>query len=114
KRHRWRAPLYWQTEPSASPLLFTLLGTREIDTAEPVCHVSYYEADAYARWAGAQLPREEEWEIGAGGRLFEGNFLENGLLHPAPASWANDQSRQAGRTGLVRQLFGDVWEWTSS
>jgi ergothioneine biosynthesis protein EgtB len=78
---------------------------RDLDLNEPVCHVSYYEADAYARWAGARLPTEYEWEIVATGQKIRGNLLEQRRLHPAAAN--ND-------TSGLQQLFGDVWEWTSS
>jgi ergothioneine biosynthesis protein EgtB len=90
----WSAPLYW-----SGGRQFTLQGLRELDAAEPVAHVSYFEADAYARWAGARLPTEAEWETAAAGAPHGGNFLESGRLHPAPG---------AG------QFFGDAWEWTSS
>jgi hypothetical protein len=71
---------------------------------EPVCHLSYFEADAYARWAGARLPREEEWEVAAEGVEIEGNLADAGTFHPTPAR---------GGDGLL-QMFGDVWEWTQS
>jgi ergothioneine biosynthesis protein EgtB len=90
----WSAPLYW-----SGGRHFTLQGMRERDAAQPVVHVSYFEADAYARWAGARLPTEAEWETAAAGAPRAGNFLESGRLHPAPG---------AG------QFFGDAWEWTSS
>jgi len=73
----------------------------------PVAHLNYYEADAFARWAGARLPREEEWELAARTASIQGNFLEAGLLQPAPAESVSD------RDGFV-QLYGDVWEWTQS
>ena len=83
----------------------TLGGLRDLQGEEPVCHVSYYEADAFARWAGARLPSEAEWEIAAAARPRRGNFAETGLLHPASSS---------GAEGEPMQLFGDVWEWSRS
>jgi ergothioneine biosynthesis protein EgtB len=94
----WHRPLYWSEDLAGE---FTLGGFRDIDAAAPVTHVSFYEADAFARWAGARLPTEFEWETAAAGRPVEGNLLQSGLLHPA-----------AG--GDAAQFFGDVWEWTSS
>jgi ergothioneine biosynthesis protein EgtB len=85
--------------------VFTLAGRRPRRAEEPVCHVSFYEAAAYAKWAGKRLPREEEWELAATDVTLGGNsnMLDDGHLHPAPA---------AGE-GLV-QMIGDVWEWTAS
>lgn len=94
----WNRPLYWDEDLQSE---FTLGGRRDLDLHAPVTHVSYYEADAYARWAGARLPTEAEWEIAAGAQKVDGNFVESGWLHPVSAS-----------SGA--QFFGDVWEWTSS
>jgi ergothioneine biosynthesis protein EgtB len=106
----WRAPLYWEAGAAAhasSPSsIYTLAGVAPLVANEPVCHVSYYEADAYARWRGARLPTEAEWELLAGGTVVRGNFRESGRLHPAPAVAAQAHSPQ--------QLFGDTWEWTQS
>ena len=98
---RWERPLYWHEDGERE---FTLEGWRTRDEDAPACHLSYFEADAFARWAGARLPTEFEWESAATGVRVEGNFLESGALHPTPAHAAHDP----------RQLFGDAWEWTSS
>lgn len=98
----WEAPLYW-TKLDGRWHEMTLSGLRPLDPATPVCHASYYEADAYARWRGARLPSEAEWESAAAGEAIEGNFVESALYHPRPATGPADA-----------QWFGDVWEWTSS
>ena len=90
----------------------TLAGMRRVEAAEPVCHVSYFEADAYARWAGARLPGEAEWEVAAGDIPIEGNFVENGHYHPVPTSDVPAPSRAQERP--LQQMFGDVWQWTRS
>ena len=101
----WEAPLYW--EPGgAGWFQFTLAGMRPLHPDEPVCHVSLYEADAYARWAGARLPTEAEWEVACRDRPVRGTLLETDRLHPAPV--------RLWREGEVHQVYGDVWEWTSS
>jgi ergothioneine biosynthesis protein EgtB len=101
----WSAPSYWQIRDGAW-LEFTLGGLRPLDLDAPVAHVSGYEADAYARFAGARLPTEGEWEFAAAGHPVRGNFVERDALHPMVCAGA------AG-DGPV-QLFGDVWEWTQS
>ncbi len=93
----WDRPMYWNEDLESE---FTLGGTRDIDDHAPVSHVSFYEADAFARWAGARLPTEFEWEHAASRHEVGGNLLESGYLHPAAGSGS--------------QYFGDVWEWTSS
>jgi ergothioneine biosynthesis protein EgtB len=103
RAENWSAPLYWE-ERDGDWRTMTLSGFRLVEPAEPVVHVSYYEADAYARWAGRRLPTEAEWERAAADLPVEGNFLDSGRLHAAPAT---------SHDGL-RQLFGDVWEWTRS
>jgi ergothioneine biosynthesis protein EgtB len=112
----WQLPLYWERREGGDAgeewWQWTLSGARRVRAAEPLCHVSYYEADAFARWAGARLPTEQEWESAASAfsaLAAHGNFAEDGLLHPAPLI-----ARPDGAAGAVEQLFGDVWEWTSS
>ncbi len=102
----WQAPLYW-TEHDGTWLEHTLHGTWPLDPALPVSHVSFYEADAFATWAGKRLPTEGEWEHAAvsGGHGVSGNLADTDTFHPRAAGAA---------TGGLRQLFGDCWEWTSS
>lgn len=100
----WDAPLYWRGEEDGNWSIFTLGGRRPVDPREPVVHVSYYEAEAFARWAGARLPTEAEWEHAAVSLPIAGNFVDSGVHHPLPA-----------RSGSgLQQMFGDVWEWTAS
>jgi ergothioneine biosynthesis protein EgtB len=102
QERRWAAPLYW-VDVDGEWHEMTLAGLRPLNPAEPVCHVSWYEADAYARWRDARLPSEAEWECAAAGETIGGNFVESGAYHPRPAVSEGD-----------RQWYGDVWEWTSS
>ncbi|MGH7799659.1 MAG: ergothioneine biosynthesis protein EgtB [Thermodesulfobacteriota bacterium] len=102
----WKAPLYWEKQNN-SWCYFTLSGIREVDLDEPVTHVSYYEADAYARWKGVRLPSESEWEIASSKLPIGGNFVESGNFHPHALNQVSSSS------GLL-QMFGDVWEWTQS
>jgi ergothioneine biosynthesis protein EgtB len=118
RSQRVEAPLYWRRDESGQWLSFTLHGLVPIDPHTPITHLSYYEADAFARWAGAQrdawrgarLPTEAEWEHAAhtlpAAERSDGNFVESQALHPMPVA-------RAGAGALV-QMFGDVWEWTSS
>ena len=104
QRERWCAPLFWRRD-GQTWLAQTLNGVRLVYPAEPVCHVSYFEADAYARWRGVRLPSEEEWEHAAEGEELAGNLLDTDQLHPAPCM-------RPGKR--IDQLFGDVWEWAAS
>ncbi len=98
----WRAPLYW-LEREGEWHEYTLRGLEPLALDAPVCHVSFYEAEAFARWAGARLPTEAELEVALSGRPIEGSFAESGSLHPRPA-----QGEQDG------QWFGELWQWTAS
>lgn len=97
---QWKAPLYW-IQQSEQWFIFTLMGMQPLNLGEPVCHVSYYEADAFACWRGKSLPTESEWEVVAQTHSIEGQFANSEYFHPQ----ANSQSHQ---------LYGSVWEWTQS
>ena len=103
-RLAWKAPLYWERSPSGDWTSFTLAGQRSIDLNEPVTHISFYEADAFARWSGARLATEAEWEHAAASQPIAGNFADDYRFHPASASDVKG----------LQQMFGDAWEWTGS
>jgi ergothioneine biosynthesis protein EgtB len=102
----WQAPQYWERRDGCW-YVFTLHGEVPVDPHTPICHVSFYEAEAFARWANERLPTEAEWEVAARGSTLDGNFLESGALHPLAL-------REAPADGTLAQAFGDVWEWTRS
>lgn len=107
-KNQWEAPLYWYNFDNEWRI-FTLNGLSQLNSAEPVCHISYYEADAYARWRGAKLPSEEEWEhfvVTHKIKPDNNNFMETGLYHPQALKNQN-------KTG-PQQFFGELWQWTSS
>jgi ergothioneine biosynthesis protein EgtB len=105
KAEQWGAPLYWWQQEDGHWENYTLSGLRPVAPDEPVCHVSYFEADAYARWAGARLLTEAEWEVAAEDVPTAGNFADDGVFHPTPA-----KSEASG----LQQMYGDVWQWTRS
>ncbi len=106
KERGWDAPLYWEKQEGKWRTM-TLAGMAEVVPEEPVCHVSLFEADAYARWSKARLATEEEWEVGSVGLSLHGNFVERERFHVAPLASPVPPDRPA-------QMFGDVWEWTRS
>jgi len=103
RQQKWQAPLYWEKQ-GGSWSTMTLAGMRPLELHAPVTHVSFYEAAAYARWSGKRLPSEAEWEIASQDLPIKGNFVESGLLQPAASM----------QTTALKQMFGDVWEWTQS
>ena len=102
-RNNWTAPLYWE-QRDGEWWNYTIAGMQPLRLSEPVGHVSFYEADAFARWAGARLPTEFEWEVAAQTCPIGGNLLHPEVLHPQPASGGEQ----------LQQMFGDLWEWTGS
>ena len=103
RANKWNAPLYWE-QRDGDWWQYTMEGMQPLDLDAPVCHVSYFEADAFARWAGARLATEAEWEVAAQKCSVSGNLLESDALQPLPAT-SSDR---------LAQMFGDVWEWTGS
>ena len=113
-QHGWNAPLYW-IEHQNDWQVFTLAGRLPLDSDEPVCHVSYFEADAFARWAGGRLPTEAEWEVAAGEQDITGSFADQRfdtgrIVHPG--TWKLDSP--CGDQPPLQQLYGEVWQWTAS
>ncbi len=96
-------PFYWE-QRDGEWWMYTLHGMKKVDPREPACHISYFEADACARWAGARLPTEQEWEVAARTVPVEGNFVDDGRLQPVPST----------ENGSLSKMYGDVWEWTRS
>jgi ergothioneine biosynthesis protein EgtB len=107
EKEKWNAPLYWEKLYN-SWWNFNLRGFQRVDLNEPVCHISHFEADAYARWAGCRLPTEFEWEIASSDLPINGNFVENRIYHPSALI------TEEGTDGRLNQMFGDLWEWTQS
>jgi len=104
RAQRRRHPLYWYRQAGAW-MQYTLGGPVPLELAEPVCHVSFFEADAFARFAGHRLPTEGEWETAAADQPLDGNLAERRRFHVEPASRGG---------GVLSQIYGDVWEWTAS
>lgn len=103
----WTSPLCWW-DRKGERLEFTLAGMESLNLDAPVCHVSLFEADAYAHWAGARLATEAEWEVASESVILCGNFAESGRFHPAALDPTDAE------LGALQQMFGDVWEWTRS
>lgn len=109
KENHWDSPMYWEKSDGRWEIM-TLTGWHPLNLDEPVCHVSFYEADAFARWAGKRLPTEEEWEVAcnqSGASIQTGNFVEDGYFHPRPLYKEDPDCN-------LQQIYGDVWEWTAS
>ncbi|MBI3308546.1 MAG: ergothioneine biosynthesis protein EgtB [Candidatus Melainabacteria bacterium] len=103
-KENWTSPLYWEKYGNEW-FIMTLSGLQKLVMSEPVCHVSYFEADAYAKWSGKRLPTEYEWEyVASSTNDISGNFMGNEMFHPLPSTGKSK----------VNQLYGDAWEWTRS
>jgi ergothioneine biosynthesis protein EgtB len=107
----WQSPLYW-IERDGRWHQFTLNGLLPLDLQAPVCHLSYYEAEAFARWSHARLPTEAEWEMAVADQPVAGNFVESGWLRPRATT--RQETNCETRADVPRQMYGDVWEWTGS
>ena len=129
QQKKWRAPLYWRKEMDGSWSAYSLRGRQPIDPAAPVAHISFYEAGAFARWAGARLPTESEWEFASATVPVAGEFLETGRLRPSPnyltpTTRSNKRDKntenssptdpKVGARSELCQMWGGVWEWTHS
>ncbi len=115
----WSAPLYWSRSDNGQWLIHTLGGLREVDPNEPVCHISFYEADAFATWSGARLPTEMEWEHAtAAAPWAKGTLLDQTASDEATAVAASNPlhptAAAEAAAGTLRQMVGDVWQWTGS
>ena len=105
EEEKWKTPLYWEKK-DGKWWNFTLNGFGEVRFDDPVCHVSLYEADAFASWKDARLPTEAEWEVAAADLPYSGNFVESENFHPVSLKNGNEEE--------LNQMYGDVWEWTRS
>lgn len=110
QKENWQSPMYWE-KIDDEWWNFKLTGFHVVDLNEPVCHISYYEADAYARWSGCRLPTEFEWEVAAEKFPVEGNFVENGYLHPIAVP---ESPITHNPSSIIHQMYGDIWQWTMS
>ncbi len=115
ERRGWEMPLYWSKNDAGDYQVHSMYGTTPLEESEPVAHISFYEADAFASWAGKRLPTEAEWEHAAAAesRAVHGNFMESGVFHPTSAPQSAEKAKQLDSDGLSQQ-FGDCWEWTAS
>jgi ergothioneine biosynthesis protein EgtB len=113
REQSWRHPFYWYRDGDRW-MHYTLLGPRELDLAEPVAHLSYFEAEAFARWTAARLPREAEWEVAAADHPVAGPHQDAWRLHPEPLPRTADGERGDENGTPLHQLYGNLWQWTLS